>query len=83
MKKYYYAIFDCGDGSAGILYFETRELADLYFELNEESDCMDYILDEGFIEIEGTLASKHLTTEAEIHERFAEWGEEGDDETDI
>ena len=76
MNKIYYVVFDCGDGSAGILYFETKELADLYYELNEASDCMDYILDDSFIEIEGTLASKHLTTEAEIRERFAEWGDE-------
>ena len=76
MNKYYYAVFDCGDGSAGILYFETKELADLYFELNEASDCMDYILDDGFIEVDGTLAPKHLNSEEKIRERFAEWGDE-------
>lgn len=78
MKKYYYVIFDCGDGSSGILYFETKELADLYSDLNAESNSMDYISDEGFIEVDGTLTSKHLYTEAEIRQRFVDW--ESDDE---
>ncbi|QEG09026.1 hypothetical protein HWC29_gp028 [Aeromonas phage 4_4572] len=76
MNKYPYVIFDCGDGSAGILYFETAELADLYYELNDECDCMDYILDDGTLEVEGTLPTKRLMTESQIRERFANYEED-------
>lgn len=73
MNTYRYVVFDAGDGSAGTLFFKTEELFNLYITLNDESNSNEYILDDGRIDVEGTLAPRMFISEEDIRERFAEW----------
>jgi hypothetical protein len=43
----FYSIHDCGDGSARIQFFKTREAMNLYLERNEEEGYENYDLSEG------------------------------------
>ncbi|MGL5564167.1 MAG: hypothetical protein ACRDC4_00365 [Plesiomonas sp.] len=71
-RKYYYVTFDAGDGSAGTLWFKTKEDWLYWFELNESSENSTPTLDDGFLLVNGELDDMHILTKEEIDRRFQE-----------
>ncbi|MGL5566862.1 MAG: hypothetical protein ACRDC4_14145 [Plesiomonas sp.] len=68
-RKYYYVTFDAGDGSAGTLWFKTKEDWLYWFELNEDRTST---LDDGFLLVNGELDDVHILTKEEIDRQHQE-----------
>ena len=72
-KKIWYSIYNCGDGSAGIEFLESKELSELAQEfLDDEAswaeDCSGWIV----LESESEIFMKNVTTTKEKQEELEE-----------